>query len=48
VRIGFAVLILALLAGVVVGREKPVEEIIGNKIQTEDFNLAQIGRRESP
>jgi hypothetical protein len=47
-RIGFAMLVLALLAGVVVGREKPVEEIIGNKIQTEDFNLAQIGRRESP
>jgi len=47
-RLGFAVLVLALLAGVVVGREKPVEELIGDKIQAEDFNLSLLERRESP
>jgi hypothetical protein len=47
-KLGFALLVLALLAGVVVGREKPAEEIIGDKAQTEDFDLALVERRDSP
>ena len=47
-RIAFAVLILALLAGVVVGREKPTELII-EKARTEasDFDLSRLERPEA-
>jgi hypothetical protein len=44
-RIAFAVLIMALLAGVVVGREKPTELII-EKARTEgaDFDVSRLER----
>ena len=47
-RIAFAVLIMALLAGVVVGREKPTELII-EKPRTEaaDFDLSRLERPEA-
>ena len=47
-RIAFAVLILALLAGVVVGREKPTELII-EKTRTEgsDFDVSRLERAEA-
>ena len=47
-RIAFAVLILALLAGVVVGREKPTELII-EKARTEgpDFDVSRLERPEA-
>jgi hypothetical protein len=47
-RLAFAVLILALLAGVVVGREKPTELII-EKARTEstDFDLSRLERPEA-
>lgn len=47
-RIAFAVLIMALLAGVVVGREKPTELII-EKARTEaaDLDLARLQRPEA-
>ena len=47
-RIAFAVLIMALLAGVVVGREKPTELII-EKPRTEaaEFDLSRLERPEA-
>ena len=47
-RLAFAVLILALLAGVVVGREKPTELII-QKARTEatDFDISRLERPEA-
>lgn len=47
-RIAFAVLILALLAGVVVGREKPTELMI-EKTRTEgpDFDISRLERPQA-
>jgi hypothetical protein len=47
-RIAFAVLILALLAGVVVGREKPTELLI-EKARTEspDFDVSRLERPQA-
>ena len=47
-RIAFAVLILALLAGVVVGREKPTELIIEKaRAESQDFDLSRLERPEA-
>jgi hypothetical protein len=47
-RIAFAVLTLALLAGVVVGREKPMENLLSEKRSAEvDFDISRIEKRET-
>ena len=44
-RIAFAILTLALLAGVVVGREKPAEVFVQEKRpEARDFDLSRLGR----
>lgn len=48
-RLAFAVLILALLAGVVVGREKPTELIIAKtRTAGPDFDLSRLERPQAP
>jgi hypothetical protein len=48
VRVAFAVLILALLAGVVVGREKPTELIIEKpRTEASDFDVSRLERPEA-
>lgn len=44
-RIAFAVLTLALLAGVVVGREKPAEQVFERKPQEADFDISRLEKR---
>lgn len=47
-RVAFAVLILALLAGVVVGREKPTEVFLQeNKSAAQDFDISRLERAEA-
>lgn len=47
-RIAFAVLILALLAGVVVGREKPTEVFLQEKkAEAQDFDISRLERPEA-
>jgi hypothetical protein len=48
-RLGFALLTLALLAGVVVGREKPTEIIFQEKktAQARDFDVSHLERPEA-
>lgn len=47
-RIAFFVLSLALLAGVVVGRETPTQQIIAKKTAQEpDFDLSRLEKREA-
>jgi hypothetical protein len=48
VRIGFAMLILALLAGVVVGREKPAQEFFDAKAADSSLDLSALKRDEAP
>jgi len=45
-KVAFAVLTLALLAGVVVGREKPIENLISEKRSAEiDFDISRLEKR---
>ena len=47
-RLAFAVLILALLAGVVVGREKPTELLMERaKAEVADFDISRLERPEA-
>ena len=46
-KIAFVVASLALLAGVVVGRETPTQVIIEGKKQEADFDLARLERRQA-
>ena len=45
-RIAFAVLTLALLAGVVVGREKPTQQVLETQPQEADFDVSRLERRQ--
>jgi len=44
-KVAFAVLTLALLAGVVVGREKPTQQVFERKTQEADFDVSRLEKR---
>ena len=47
-RVAFGVLTLALLAGVVVGRERPLENLVAEKRAAEaDFDISRLDKREA-
>jgi hypothetical protein len=47
-RLGFAILVLALLAGVVVGRERPAQELFEAKPADSTLDLSGLQRAEAP